>query len=297
MQEILLVFSAVFCVGSRAALSLYDRSLFGQKKGNFYAILLGNAINPFFTSLAFAVLFFCFDTKLLNWFFDWGIICNGIAAQLTATAFSYAFRHMPVRSVVISSKLTDLLIPLVLLLFAKPMQTNALLFSQLTTVIFFPLAYLVIKQKELHWVGALLLASSLLLQAALSISFEMFRYCLNWQDFIRLMVCVIGWRVIILSIGFFHSELRKQVFQFPSHSMHNLIARGILAYLSQSSFFFCVISPHQLLAWPILNTGPLVSCFAAGLFLGEGTGKMERTMGFALVCILFSYLFLQWRNL
>jgi len=286
-------FSALFCVFSRTFLNLVDRVIFGQRKIDFCSALFWNAMHPFAIALFFCSLSSSIDGSL---FLEPVCIYNGLAAQLTAASFSLAFRFMPIRSVVASAKVADFLIPLACFSITQKLSSTSLIFNQLSACAFFPLGYLAIKQKTIHFSAASFLIGCLLIQGALSSAFQIPEKSSSFAGFSQLILAILGWRTIFAAIPLFFSKLTFESENLSLKSISTLFIRGVLAYLSQASFFFCILFDHSFLAWPILNASPLFACCAAAVFLKEEIGSVELRSALGL-CIIFGfYIFIHWRN-
>ena len=72
-----------------------------------------------------------------------------------------------------------------------------------------------------------------------------------------------------------------------------LLLRGVVAFASQSFFFIAVLNQNSLIAWPILNAGPLFASVASTVALNE---KMNKTEIASVVMLLLIFIggFIKW---
>ncbi len=284
------VVSALFCVFSRGCLNIIDRSVLSRENVDFLKSMVCNALYPLIFAVGFLFVFGAFDKSIFTWILEPGMILSGLGAQLAGTAFSVCLKSMRIRNVMVASKGCDLLIPILVSIVAQSMNFQDYAISNLTTLAFFPIALNVFKNREFSIRLSILLAASLLFQAGINSYFQMSNFALNWSQFFKMIVCVLIWRTIFISLPLFWripGVIKKPVIPFKITLV--LICRGLLAFLSQAAFFLSITRDKGFMAWPILNAGPLLSCYMADWFLNEKTGGPEKKSLIFLTIIFFGF--------
>jgi len=272
------ILAAILCVLTRALLNVSDRKIFRREKNDFLLSMFCNAFFPLI--VAYGVYLTCSDEKgaIAQFFFHPGIILSGVGAQLAAYAFSKSFKEMSVRNVVISSKLADIFIPLVIFFISGNFEFPKYFYSFASTLIFIPILQTMISNREEFFPRlTLLVLGSLLFQCVVNSYFSMYRFADTWSKFLGMMFCVLFWRSIFVSIPLLGRMLKelKSTQKKRFAPIIPLFFRAALAFISQSAFFFSITRFASEAAWPILNTAPLASIFMAHLLLNEKVGGAE----------------------
>lgn len=301
----LCIISSVFCVFSRAMLAVVDRKVFCHQEYPFFRGILLNSLFPLSCAIFFFLIFCPIDDTVLQWIGNPGIILSGFGAQLSATAMSMGLRRSAVRSIMITSKSSDFLIPLVVMgITGQAPMIDRLLFSQLTTLAFLPLAVDVLKRNGVHVAVSVFIIGSLLFQASVSSLFALSQYVQTFADFLRFMVCVLFWRTLFVLLAKRLIQLQdadsvqdqknavaqENIGQTPGNIAKVLCIRGVLAFFSQASFFYAISCLESLIAWPILNAGPLLNCYVAQWLLKEKVNRSEHIVLTMLFCITVIYI-------
>lgn len=301
---ILTLAAAFFCVISRAILSCIDRRLFQNNNIPFLSGVTLNAIYP----LLACVLFVACAGKLTLRVYDLmqlpGVILSGFGAQITAYTFSLSFRHMQVRPTTVSAKISDLFIPLCVFAISRRFSMAEYLFSSATTFAFAPLLWNIIKGKEeFSLKHSFILIASLVFQAGINSYFEISKLGSTWGDFLQLMVAILVWRFLFISalslISYYRNyEGSKQKCPPISLYYHVVFAgRGLLAFISQATFFLGIVMGENTIAWPILNTGPLMTCIAASVLLKEKISLVEYKVSMVFFFLTILYIILRTKAL
>lgn len=288
--------SALFCAFSRAALTVFDRMFFQKLNMDFQKGILYNALFPF----GFAVLQ-CWwmqglNENILSLLIHPGVICSGLGAQIAAYTATQCLRTLHVRKVVISSKTSDILIPLALFGLNGTFCLQEYILSSFTTLAFFPIALLISKTDKIYTSSSYFFIGSLILQALINSYFHISSLATTWLDFSMLMVGILFWRATCMSIPvLLQSFLFRKTPLRPLNLtiLKTLCLRGALAFLSQAAFFFSITRENNLVAWPILNATPILSCFLAHFFLQEKVGKSEFQAVGCFVLIFFIYIIMK----
>lgn len=294
----LAILSAFVCVLTRALLNIFDRQIFKKENTDFWKSLALNAIFPFI--VACLVAFIWGDQKLyfLKFILEPGVIFSAIGAQLAAYAISSSFRHMTVRSVVVSSKIADLFIPLMIFCVTNEFKVNNYIFSCLTTLIFIPILVSLIRKKSYFSVfSSLLLLTTLIFQATVNSYFRMHTFADTWAKFLSMMSCILLWRAVFMLLPLAFEYIRKQKHQLEESIKKEinytaLFFRAFLAFISQAAFFYSIAGIPTAVAWPILNSAPFVTSFSAHIFLNERVELLDAMIMcvFLIISIFYFYL-------
>lgn len=277
MTLLLSILTPGFCVASRAALQLIDRTILKKKDVDFHMCVFNNSFLPFLVA--------CIITpnisQVLQIVLEPGIFFSGLGAQIAAYVFSASFRKMDVKNVVISSKLADLIIPFVTLAVASKFSMGHYAFSSASTVVFVPVVWSIFKRKEeLHVNQSLQLVAALILQCSINEFFQVSKFATSLNDFLCMMTAILFWRTFFVSGSLLMKK--EKVFTDKKIPILSLSLRAVLAFLSQSAFFLSITRYSSEMTWPILNTAPLITCLTAHFILGETINRSQ-----ILVFILF----------
>ena len=272
--------SAVLCVVTRALLNICDRKIFQKEATDFLKSIFYNALFPFLVSWAVTLLCFDNNSYFAAYLFEPGVISSALGAQAAAMIFSHCFSKMTVKSVVVSSKMADLFIPLMIFLVTSEYKISDYCFSLLSTILFFPILYMIIKYKsEIYFKTSLALIVILVFQAGINSYFAMHALADSWVKFLSMVTCILLWRIFFI-MGLYAWEWVKALPQSEHSAKKNvaylaLLLRAFLAFISQAAFFYSITRVSGNIAWPLLNSTPLVACFSAHILLREHTGKTE----------------------
>ncbi len=277
--------AALTAVSTRGLINAADRSIFSKEKSDFLKSTGMNAIFPFLVALLFGYTQGIFQENMLNWIFHPGVFLSAFAAQLTSYGFAFSFKRMPVRNVVISLKLADLFLPFCILMISHKFSFKQYLFSLATVAAFTPMIWDVIKNKsQFFWGIAGLIISMTLFMSSLNEYLGLKPLVDTWPKFLMFMTALLFWRSTFVSMPL---AIRWAALTYKTNPLkteyHLLLLRSLLSYTSQVAFFYGIIKGASVLTWPILSTGPLVSCFFAWLLLREKMGRPE-----AMTLTLFS---------
>lgn len=293
------IISAFICVLTRAILNVCDRQIFKKDNSDFLKSVVYNAVFPFLVAFGVGYIFGEQNRYFFTFLMQPGVILSALGAQLAATIFSYCFRRMTVKSVVVSSKMADLVIPLMIFLVTSEFKVADYCFSCLSTLIFVPILFMIIRNKsDTYILGSLALVGVLIFQASTNSYFAMHKYADTWPKFLSMMSCILLWRTVFIVIPLLIQWLQKLRNNTPDSPKEvdykTLILRAFLAFVSQASFFYSITRLSGNIAWPVLNSTPLVACFTAHLFLKEGVGKTELAVLGAFLILSSFYVFMHW---
>lgn len=294
----LAILSAFFCVFSRALLSVLDRLVFKQEKTDFVKSLAMNAFFPFLISLLISYVFGEQNPYFFDYILQPGIVFSAFGAQAAAYVISSSFRKLTVKSVVVSSKIADIFIPLTIFCVTNEFKLSLYIFSCLTTLIFIPiLASLIRNKTDFSYLSSMSILGVLVFQATINSYFSMNKFADTWPKFLSMISCILLWRAIFMLVHLLIQQLNtpaeaalntnKEVRYLP------LFFRAFLAFASQAAFFYSIAGMFSAIVWPILNTAPLVTGFSAHFFLNEKVGLLDMAVMGMFIVVLFFYLLLQ----
>lgn len=221
-----------------------------------------------------------------------GVILSGLGAQIAGAVYSNCLKKMRVRSVAFVNKSADFFIPLAVFLVTHKISISQYLFAGLTTMAFLPLGVAALRAKDFSFSWSFILIICLLFQAVINHLFHVPQLAQNWSDFCHLMTAILFWRAIFILIPL---SLQTPLEAPPIKILPLLIGRGFIACLSQASFFFAITRSSSALVWPIINAGPLISCYVAHLYLKEKTGTIERNSAFQYGAVVLLYIIMEVR--
>ncbi len=202
---------------------------------------------------------------------------------------------MNLRTVIISSRLSDIFIPIAFFLMSGKIDSQAYFFSLLVIVSFLPIMLRFYKNENGIRLGVIFVIILLLVfQAILANKAKLADNSLS--SFFNFFVMVSFWRMIL---SFTHYAIVSLFWRFnginsqPNDSVSSslLLFRGFLAFLAQASFFFVITRGEHaaLLSWPILNSSPIFSSLCGHLILKEKMSPFE-----GLSFFLFSGVVIGW---
>jgi hypothetical protein len=280
---------AVLCIFSRGLLNVLDRFYFREESRSFHA---GVFLNVFYTLCLASVcssFLGCQWAEILRCIQLPGVILSGLLAQWVAMLFCFSFRKMSVRAVAVSSKLADLTIPIVLVPLLPVFNWGLYLFAFFSTCAFLPIFFSLRKEKAYYDYRSILLIIVVLnLQAFVNVYFKMSQHSTTWITFFELFVAILFWRMVFC---FLSSRLRRKTSTGQSINHKILLARSIMALVSQGAFFYSITRESGSAVWPILNASPLISSFLAAGILKEKFGKREVLTTVSFFSILGFYFF------
>lgn len=279
LSEVAISFGCVFATMSmRGLLNVADRSIFTKDRNDFITSMTLNALFPFFIALVFGYSQNALGDNLVNFILHPGVFLSAMAAQVTAYGFSFSFKKMPVRNVVVSSKLADIFLPFCLWIISHKFDPKAYIFSIATIGAFTPIMYDVFKSKsEFSKRVMLLLIFTVLFQSSMNEYLQLRPLTSDWPKFLCFMTALLFWRSIFVLMPLFGRWVITPADRKPDQKvyLHLLFVRAAMAYISSALFFYGVIHGSPLVTWTTLSAGPLVSTFFAYLILKEKIGKPE----------------------
>lgn len=288
--------AALLCIASRAFLNVCDRHVLKKTDADLFKNIALNSIFPFFVALAVTCLF-TREHFFEEYLFHPGVMLSALGAQLAGCILALSFSKMPVKGVVISSKMADLFIPLLIACITNKFILADYIFSSFSVLIFIPVVFPLEKTQiafRLKTVLAIVLV--LVFQAGINSYFCIGKCADTLPRFFSLMTCIIFWRAMIMLavclIKSLHSHNEREIAQTGAINYFLLLFRALISFLSSAAFFYAITRPLGNLAWPILNATPLVSCITAHFVLQERVGKTEMgVLGvFTAVTLFYAWL-------
>ena len=265
--------------GSRGVISVIDRHQFGIRKKSIIYTNIFNNIAASFLSLVL-VLVFAQEQVFFSFISNMKVIVFALLLQLSANAFSYAFKHMKVASMTVAAKMSDIFIgPLIYVLFSI-WSTGDFLFAVLTSAICLSLIFSKKHHgfRDFHMVSALTVCVTLILQGVLSPWYveNVSQNQLSWMPFTAALVC---WRLIfswLFSLDF-STKVFKGLWAEVTHAefLFLLLSRAVLTLAAQGFLVLSLSLGRPVLAWPILNATGLVAALLSAWLLKEKATKTE----------------------
>lgn len=264
---------AVGSVFIRGLLTLADRRALGYRKESVAITLFFNALFPLLLVLVGLTCANQLDRGFVELLLHPGVIGNGLLTHISASAYYVGYQKLPVRTVLAVSKLSDLFLPITVLLLGKSLNWADASFAVVSTLFFIPfLTGLSPRRASWRNLRILLIVIAMplvqvminswsgidgLSQGAMGFM-QVFAAILTWRFFI---VCAAQWRTL-------PQVIMQQVNSRGSY-IPWLAGRSFMAVIAHGLFFFAVTREAGALAWPILNAGPLVSSAFAHWLLKE----------------------------
>ena len=285
--------AALLCTVTRGVLNVVDRAVLRRQEVHFCVVVLYNNVLPMLVAYGVALPAPGSVERISDYLTHPGVIFSALGAQLAAQCFFFSFRQMTVKSVALSAKAADLVLPLVTLAITSYIPTRETLFSLLSVLAFVPIALSAYREKVVPRTHiTLMLVAVLCFQCAVNSYFHMHRYADTWPKFLSMMAAILTWRSIFTGImmakslmGLADEKLEALLKPLPA-----LTLRATLAFIAQAAFFFSITRVGSAIAWPVLNSTPVISCCIAHVFLNERVAKAEGWALVSLVALSVSYL-------
>lgn len=279
LSEVAISFGcALSTISIRGLINVADRSIFSKDRSDFIASMTLNSLFPFFIALIVGYSQNALEGNLIPFILHPGVFFSALAAQVTAYGFSFSFKKMPVRNVVVSSKLADILLPFCIWIISHRFGVKEYIFSIATILAFTPIMLDVLKTKvEFSKRVMLLLIFTVLFQSCMNEYLQLKPLASDWTKFLCFMTALLFWRSIFVLMPLFGRWVVTPADKTSDQKVywHLLFLRSLLAYVSSAFFFYAIIHGSSMLTWPTLSAGPLVSTFLAYLLLKEKLGKPE----------------------
>ena len=284
--------TASLCVLTRAILNVCDRQIFKQENVDFLKSIVYNAVFPFVVSLVISLCFCKSWSSMYSLIVQPGIFFSALGAQLAAYLFSLGFKSMTVKSVAVTAKTADFFIPLIIFAMTNRFQYSEYVFACLSTLIFLPL----LRGQTHSFTLGIAIVLILLLQVMVNTYFHMNSFADTWPKFLAMMTSILFWRILFTLPPLLFKKIKtmkNNPIEKKRVPYHLLALRALLAFVSQSAFFYSITGVSTHIAWPILNSTTLVACYTAHLLLGEQIGKTEVKVLGSFICLSIIYLFIQ----
>ncbi len=274
-NDILLTFlSAILCVFSRALLNVMDRIIFFKHEADFLLNMALNTVFPFFLCYLVSMLLNVNYEDFFNLVLNLNIFLAALMAQIVAYTISYAFKRMPIQNIALVMKTSDILIPVAGFLLSNKFNIIDYSFSLLTTFAFTPIFFASYRNRlPFLWFISVIILCSLLLQVIINTLYPIQQFSKDFNIFVKLMVIILFWRTIFSSVLFLYKKILFSNYLPKINNYYLLISRSILAFCAQATFFFSITKNSSNIAWPILNSTPIVTCLISSIFLSEKISK------------------------
>ncbi len=284
---------ALSTISIRALINVADRTIFTKDRSDFIKSMTLNALFPFFIALFVGYTQGALQDRFLSYVLHPGVFFSAMAAQVTAYGFSFSFKRMPVRNVVVSSKLADIILPFCIWIISHRFGVKEYIYSVATIFAFTPIMYDVVKSKSGFCKRVmLLLIFTVLFQTCMNEYLQLRPLAADWSKFLCFMTALLFWRSIFVMLPLFGRWVITPADKKQDRKVyvHLLFMRATLAYVSSALFFYAIIHGSSMLTWPTLSAGPLVSTFMAYLILKEKVGKPELISLALFMAVVGSYI-------
>lgn len=256
---------------TRSALNLIDRHIYGTQRRSVRATMVVNLLFPLCACVALALAVRP-APLLAAAFFSSATLIPGLMIQIVSYAYASAFKRFTIASVILDSKLGELLIPLSLAPWAHVFRPRDYLFYGLSFLAFIPMFR---RHREiwgrLRSGYALLVIGSTVLQAMVFFWFPIAKGSSSFGDLLVFHTGVLAWR-FFFSIAVLLVQPRDRAQPAPRPGLADVpltAVRGGFFLATQVTFFLTLAQPEAHLAWPVLNAASLLSVLAAAPILKE----------------------------
>ncbi len=283
LNGILIVFLSIISATSRGIISVIDRYQIGIKQ---QSILQVNMLNNFFTILlVFIISIFSPIEGILPYMIDFRIIIYSLIVQLVAVGYSYLFKNMTVLESVISSKMSDLVIPFALFVTTGYFSFSTYFLSIFTTFLIF--VFLNNKMNTKKFLkGILVIVPLLTLQAMLSpILTAPFKESLHQIIVFTICTLYIRFFISILSC-LFDKQIYKKTKKLKVQLIPLYFLRSFLTISAQFTFVVVTSDPQASIAWIFLNMTSLFGVIFSNIFLKERNNLKELVLVFLMIIIV-----------
>lgn len=270
MNEFAPILASLISSISRAGLNVVDRRQFQDNRTCPALIGYWNNYLPV-CLIAPLVILSPASRIFIKILFSLEIIFLSLLIQCVAYSFSFAFKSFRVTDMAVLTKIADMTVPLVLLLFGFrliPFELFVLLPAIITLFIFCAGRSVVIKSRK----AILVLVSALTIQGTYSffVGINSIIGSSIW-DLLSASFVVLLWRLIFSGALVVYKGQISAIYKFPMSviSYKRFCFRGILTLITQISFVFAIESNNLMSVWPILNATGLFGAVFAYLFLSE----------------------------
>lgn len=270
MHEFAPILASLISSISRAGLNVVDRRQF--KDNGICPVAISHWNNLFPVLMIMPMVLLSPASRLfVEIFFTLEIIFLSFLIQCVAHAFSMAFRSFRVSDIAVLSKIADITVPLILLLFGFqliPYELFLLMPVAIALFIFCAGGGAVIRDCK----APLVLVFALTIQGvfAFFIGINPFLGIGIW-GLLSTTCAMLLWRLIFSGLLLLFKGPKWAIYKFPQNSISckKFYFRGLLTLITQISFVFAIESNNLMKVWPLLNATGLFSAVFASVFLSE----------------------------
>ena len=271
---------------TRGVIAVLDRKLYSVLKSDIVNI---NQYNNVLACLATCLMSLLVSGggAYLESLSDPNAIAFAMLAQLTAYSFAFAYKKMRVVTVVVTSKVSDLVIPITVFLFSSQFELADTAFAVANFLVCLPL--IIGKNRDsIHLLGVLAVVSVLGIQGGLSV--VLVRPSATDIEAAMLFTgAVVFWRLAVSFLVFLASNGRKTFRMLKPRLTINetrtILSRSLLTVLAQFFMIFALGFGKPVVAWPILNSVGIFAAVFSGIYLKESATRGEFIMLVALVVL------------
>ena len=250
MNDLFVLAVALLSSLARAGINVIDRWQFAYKNESVVKLSFLNNFFPVILGVSIVTIFGKLD-QLINLIFTFQVCVLGFIVQLVAMIFAYAFKTYRIYEISLISKISDLSVPLFLVLLTGIINHNQLILQALSLLICLPFLIKLNIFDSKKIICILLIVFGLTIQAIGG--FYLVDSAIdqkNIGDLIYFCVAIIFWRTVWLSPLYLYSTKKCLTFSCPSRLT---LLRVFLTFLTQITFIYVIGLIDGVIAMPILN--------------------------------------------
>jgi hypothetical protein len=261
-----------------------DRRLFGHLR---WSVLIGSAINnvvPVAIAFPLAIVF-CGPGQTWWSLLDAKVATFALLVQVVALLFGYAFRVSPIPRIIVFAKLPDLFIPLGIFLEIGNFNWRDYAFSVATVLACLPVFIKCVRPGVRAQPVLLAVCAALIVQGSLS------PLLVGSQPHSLVLLTAYTWGLLVWRLVFsagvvavsrVNSGVKAPLSEadpgpvcISRVDFVLFVARGVVALITQLTFVIALGSGKPAIAWPVINSTPLLSVVASAILLREKPSRGE----------------------
>ncbi|WP_279083455.1 EamA family transporter [Lactobacillus apis] len=269
-----LIIFATISSFSRGIISVIDRYQMGYRKQSSIDVnFLNNICSSVLVTFMLLVILHNYPGPRITNNYLIRVFLYAFLAQIVAYGYSYVFKKVTIMQSVILSKITDLFIPLAILLTMGYFSKSSYLVSIISTIIV--VIYIAFEQRkdnlDLKNLAKTFAVIAPLLIAQAAFSPFLTKGLIKPIDLVFFTIMTIYVRCLISLITFIYKNHSLKINGENSTGRVFLIygSRAVLTLLAQVTYTLATSSPNSSIAWIFLNMTSLYSVIFGDIFLKE----------------------------
>lgn len=293
LSNIWLIVFATISSFARGIISVIDRYQMGYRKQSSIDVnFLNNICSSVLVTFFLVYVLHNFPSPRITNNYIIKVFLYAFLAQVVAYGYSYVYKKVSIMQSVILSKITDLFIPLAILLTMGYFSMSSYLVSIISTLIV--VVYIVFEQRhnsinlKVLITTFMVIAPLLIVQAAVSPFLT--KGLIKPIDLIFFTIMTIYLRCLITIVTFLYKNKSLKITGTALSGSVFLIygSRAILTLLAQVTYTLATSSANSGIAWVFLNMTSLYSVIFGDIFLKE---KMKLPDILVIACIFVLAIF------